>query len=325
MYCKKCGTYNSNDSLRCKKCGDYLVNQYLNDDLYNDYNNEQKHDQNSIDNRKSNSNNNSNKSNSKKSKNKKTKSSKKKKSKKDKKEFFNRNKENANNEKSRRNSSKNDKEVVVKNGCFSNAVIIFLVIFIFILMAICGGLGIYILNDKFVKVPDVIGLSEKDASKVLDDNGISYVIKEEKTTDTNKFGVVTSQDKEDGKYILKSSTITITIGTDDDSNNNNTNNNDNNDNNDTIILDNLVGKTKEEATNILDNNNINYDIVEIESSKEDGIVVKQSISAGEVITDNTILTIYISKHVDSYDDNNVTNSTDTSTTSTLDDNNTNNN
>ena len=29
MYCKKCGTYNSNNSLRCKKCGDYLVNQYL--------------------------------------------------------------------------------------------------------------------------------------------------------------------------------------------------------------------------------------------------------------------------------------------------------
>ena len=321
MYCKKCGAYNSNDSLRCKKCGDYLVNQYLNDDLdiYNDYNNEQKYNKNSTDNKKSNSNNNTNKSNSKKSKNKKTSSSKKKKSKKDKNGFFNKNRKTDNKEKSRRNISKNDKEGVVKNGCFANGVIIFLVIFIFILMAICGFLGIYILNDKFIKVPDVVGLSEKDASKVLDDNGISYVIKEEKTTDTNEFGVVTSQDKEAGKYILKSSTIAITIGSDDDSNNSNTNNNDNND---TIILDNLVGKTKEEATNILDNNNINYDIVEIESSEEDGIVVKQSISAGEVITDDTILTIYISKHVDSYDDNNVTNNTDTST---LDDNNTNNN
>lgn len=317
MYCKKCGTYNSNDSLRCKKCGDYFVNQYLNDDLDidNDYNNEQKHDQNSNNNRQSNSNNNSNKSNNKKSKNKKTKSSKKKKGKKDKKGFFNKNRETDNKEKSRRNINKNDKEVVVKNGCFSNVVIIFLVIFIFILIAICGILGIYILNDKFVKVPDVIGLTEKDASKVLDDNGISYVVKEEKTTDTNEFGIVTSQDKEAGKYILKSSTVTITIGSDDDSNNSNNNNDDK------IILDNLVGKTKEEAIKILDDNNINYDIVEIESSEENGIVVKQSISAGEIITDDTVLTIYISKHVDSSDDNNVTNNTDTST---LDDN-TNNN
>ena len=31
MYCKKCGTYNSNNNLICKKCNDYLVNQYLND------------------------------------------------------------------------------------------------------------------------------------------------------------------------------------------------------------------------------------------------------------------------------------------------------
>ena len=28
MYCKKCGTYNSNNSLRCRNCGDYFVNQF---------------------------------------------------------------------------------------------------------------------------------------------------------------------------------------------------------------------------------------------------------------------------------------------------------
>ena len=41
MYCKKCGTYNSNNSLKCKKCGDYFVNQYSSiEELEENINNE---------------------------------------------------------------------------------------------------------------------------------------------------------------------------------------------------------------------------------------------------------------------------------------------
>jgi hypothetical protein len=275
MYCKKCGTYNSNNSLRCKKCGDYFVNQYLNNNInYN--NNENNYDNTDIqESKKKNNNKNPKKKN-------KTKRSKPKIKKISKKHF---NKKNSNKKK---NKDKNSKEVIIKDSLFSKLLIFFLIIIIILLIIICSGLGLYIIKDKIVKVPDVVELNKDEAINILEKKQIKYSIEYEEVSDNDDVNIVLNQDKEPNQYILKNKIVTITVGS---------NNSDNLENKTTnsYILKNLIGKSKDEAIEILKNNNINYEIIEIESDEEKGIVIKQNPISGENIDSKSIVTLYISK------------------------------
>lgn len=317
MYCKKCGTYNSNNSLRCKKCGDYFVNQYLNDDIDSIKNSKDENitnkekDLNDKYNNNEKSNNNSN-SNNKSRKTKKKFNHKKK----DDHRLLKRDKDKDKHNKyehGSRNNKEKEQEVIVKTSCFSRIIILFLILLVFIFIIVCVGLGLYILNDKVVKIPDVVDLTEKDAIKILKDNNLNYKINEEKVQDVDEIGIVLEQDKKAGEYILKNKIVIITIGSnknkssiEDDSN---------------TTLENLVGKTKDEAINILRKKKIEYTINEVESFEVDGIVINQSPSYNSTISNDTVVTLYVAKHVDNKDmvDENTNDSISTNTTSENDD------
>ena len=296
MYCKKCGAYNSGNSLRCKNCGDYLVNQYNNTENIEEErkqdkinSNNDKHSNNK-DNKPSKNNNKHN------SRNKKEKVKYKKVKSRKKDSIFNKNKDK---DKSKKNNAKKnnyqEKEVIVKTSLFSEFMIFFLSLLVIALIAICSFLGLYILKDKVVMMPDVIGLNINDAKNILDENGISYSIQEKSTSDDNVDKVL-EQDPNSGKYIFKNKTVKITVGsnlnnkTHTDTNTNDTTSTNNNE----IILDNYVGLNLDDAINKLDNLHLKYEIRKTDEKGDINTVIKQSPSANSKINEDTTIILYIS-------------------------------
>lgn len=284
MYCKKCGTYNSNNNLICKKCKDYLVNQYLNDNQNTNY----KDNKNAVQNTNKNTNEISNYNQSKAHNNKqRTKKEKHKKKRKNKKQLFN-TKINKHNKHNKNNNKTINQETKNKSNFFSKIFISLLIILTILLTGICTLLGLYILNEKIVKMPNVLNLTKEDALKILSENEINYEIKEQNTQDESQINIVLNQNEKAGEYILKSKIVTITIGTQ-------KNTELPEEKKEFIILDNLIGKTKEQAIEILIKKNINYTIKEIESDENDNTVIDQEPLNNEKITKDTIVTLYISK------------------------------
>lgn len=296
MYCKKCGAYNSGNSLRCKNCGDYLVNQYNNTENIEEERKQDKINSNN-DKHSNNKNNNHTKNNNKhNSRNKKEKVKYKKVKSRKKDSIFNKNKDK---DKSKKNNAKKnnyqEKEVIVKTSLFSEFMIFFLSLLVIALIAICSFLGLYILKDKVVMMPDVIGLNINDAKNILDENGISYSIQEKSTSDDNVDKVL-EQDPNSGKYILKNKTVKIIVG----SNLNNKTHNDTNTNdttstnNNEIILDNYVGLNLDDVINKLDNLHLKYEIRKTDEKGDINTIIKQSPSANSKINEDTTIILYIS-------------------------------
>lgn len=284
MYCKKCGTYNSNNNLICKKCKDYLVNQYLNDNQNTNY----KDNKNAVQNTNKNTNEISNYNQSKAHNNKqRTKKEKHKKKRKNKKQLFN-TKSNKHNKHNKNNNKIINQETKNKSNFFSKIFISLLIILTILLTGICTLLGLYILNEKIVKMPNVLNLTKEDALKILSEHEINYEIKEQNTQDESQINIVLNQNEKAGEYILKSKIVTITIGTQ-------KNTELPEEKKEFVILDNLIGKTKEQAIEILIKKNINYTIKEIESDENDNTVIDQEPLNNEKITKDTIVTLYISK------------------------------
>lgn len=283
MYCKKCGSYNSNSALRCQKCKDYLVNQYLNNTPPENItqNNckldEEQNNQENIKKRKQ----------PRKSpqKSRKTKTKKKTKIK-------------HKNEK-QKNTTKT--EVIYKNSLSSKVLIFFLILTIIALIAVSAFLGLYILNDKLVKVPDVTNLTKEEATTILTQNKIKYIFEEEPTLDQTLNNIVTNQEISPNTYIKKSKQITITISIYQQENNTHNIQQDNDKN--LITIPNLIGKTKEDAITILEEKNLKYTITYVEDDK-DNIVIDQNPLENKEVPSTTNVTLYISKSKDTKEEPN---------------------
>ena len=260
MYCKKCGTYNSGNSLQCQNCHDNLIKQYI-EEIENKNHKRNSIQQNNIQLQQETPN--------KKEKIIKEKIVKKKsKPKKEKKSLFRHSNKNKRKKEKHSLSKQQEKtkEIIIKNNTLLKILIIFLTILTFILLITSLSLGLYIAKDKITTTPNLIGLTETDATKILKDKELNYKIINETPTNTENL-IVTDQSITTGKYILKGKTITITVAT--------------KENNQPKLesqlkLENLIGLSKENAIIKLTNNNIPYIIKEIPSEKEPDLVIDQT-------------------------------------------------
>lgn len=180
-------------------------------------------------------------------------------------------------EKEKRNKNRNKNEVVIVNKMsFLQK------FFVFILFLIClgfaglsGFLAYHIYTTELATVPSVIGLSEEEATKKLEDIGFKVSVKEEITDD---YGYVLDQSIEAGELVFKYKKINITVGVKDDK----------------IIMPNLVGLHLESAESFLKEQNIKYEIEYVEDETEN-IVLKQSVKENKEITNDTVIKLTVSK------------------------------
>ena len=128
-------------------------------------------------------------------------------------------------------------------------------------------------------VPNTVGKSKEDAIKLLETAKLKYEIIEEESKKIEA-GYVVSQETEPDTTVFAGDTIVIHVST----------------GTKKISVSSVVGKTEDEAKSTLTalglNVNITYDE---DTSKENGLVLKQSIDAGKEVEDGTGITLTVNK------------------------------
>ena len=136
------------------------------------------------------------------------------------------------------------------------------------------------LGQNLVKVPKVTGLTQDDATKQLEDLGLVVNVEE---TYSNKVeaGYVIEQSVKENEEIDAGESITIKVskGTE------------------KVTVPNLTGKTESEAKTAIKDAGLKLKTVVTteDTTKEDGVVVKQSLEAGTEVEKNATITITVNK------------------------------
>ena len=128
-------------------------------------------------------------------------------------------------------------------------------------------------------VPDLAGKTEEEAIKLLETAKLKYEIVEEESKKIEA-GYVVSQETESGKNVYAGDTVVIHVSTGVKKSS----------------VTSVIGKSEEEAKNTLTSLglkvNIGYDE---DTSKENGVVLKQSLDAGKEVEEGTEITLTVNK------------------------------
>ena len=136
-------------------------------------------------------------------------------------------------------------------------------------------------GTETVEVPDVVGKTREEAEKLLKDAGLVAEITEE-NDEKVEAGIVLSQDIEDGETVNKGSTVNLVVSKGSGIVN--------------VEVPSLVGKTEQEARNLLTEAGLKVNVVNDEDeSKNDGVVLRQSKDAGTEVQEGTTITITVNK------------------------------
>jgi len=136
-------------------------------------------------------------------------------------------------------------------------------------------------GTETVEVPDVVGKTREEAEKLLKDAGLVAEITEE-NDEKVEAGIVLSQDIEDGETVNKGSTVKLVVSKGSAIVN--------------VEVPSLVGKTEQEARNLLTEAGLKVNVVNDEDeSKNDGVVLRQSKDAGTEVQEGTTITITVNK------------------------------
>ena len=130
-----------------------------------------------------------------------------------------------------------------------------------------------------VTVPKVIGMKQEDAIKALEDLGLQVEIIEENNKKVEE-GYVIEQDIKANEKINAGETIKITVskGTE------------------KATIPTIVGKSEEEAKTILEGANLKVTVnYEEDSSKQEGIVLKQDPASGKTVDAGSTVTLSVNK------------------------------
>ena len=132
-----------------------------------------------------------------------------------------------------------------------------------------------------VTVPKVIGMEKDEAIETLEKLNLKVQVEEE-TSKKVEEGIITKQDINEGTKVSAGDTVTITvsIGTGIKQ----------------VSVPSVTGKREEDATNELKNAGLTVKVAyEEDTTKDNGVVLKQSKSAGETVDENTEITITVNK------------------------------
>ena len=128
-------------------------------------------------------------------------------------------------------------------------------------------------------VPKVVGMTEEEAIAALEEANLQYEIVEEASSKVEA-GYVISQDIEEDTVIYAGDTVTITVST----------------GVAMITVTSVIGDTESAATKELEDLGLNVIITEDEDkSKDNGTVIKQSISAGTEVEEGTSITLTVNQ------------------------------
>ncbi len=194
-----------------------------------------------------------------------------------------------------KNKQYNDKP---KSNIFTKILLLFFILLSIGLLVIASILGYHYYEENNIEVPNVIGYSYEEATVILDTANLSYEMKEVETTNQEEIGIVIKQSKKGGSKTHENAIITLTVGVLDNH----------------VTVPDVIDMTLEEATSILNENNISYRIeYEETTDEENNTVIKQSIRAGKKIENTEIITITVARNTNnnSDTDNNETNNEET--------------
>ena len=128
-------------------------------------------------------------------------------------------------------------------------------------------------------VPKVIGMSEDDAIKALEKAKLKYQIVEEESKKIEA-GYVISQETEQDSKVYAGDTVVIHVSTGVKKS--------------SVVS--VIGKTEEEAKKALEDLGLKVTVAyEEDSSKDNGVVLKQSINAGKEVEQGSSITITVNK------------------------------
>ena len=149
-----------------------------------------------------------------------------------------------------------------------------------------GGTIAYskITNPKEVLLPNLVGISEEDAKKQLEDLGLKLEVSSEEFNSDYAEGYIISQDPlySDNYNIKKGTTIKVVVSKGIE---------------ESTVPD-LKGKSQEDAIKLLEDANLKYQIVEEESKKiEAGYVISQETDANKKVNAGDTVIIHVSTGV----------------------------
>jgi len=150
----------------------------------------------------------------------------------------------------------------------------------------------YLTKEKTIYIPDVTKLKKDEATNKIEQKGIKYKIEEEGETNERDIGMVIKQLPVEGKYRESefnsdfSGQIKLTVGV-----------------RSGVKMPSLIGKSKEEAIEILESNNLSlYNITTKETTKENvNKVIEQSPSAGVKVDSGSDVYLVVGAKSKEYD------------------------
>ncbi|MGH2331016.1 Stk1 family PASTA domain-containing Ser/Thr kinase [Thermoanaerobacter mathranii] len=154
---------------------------------------------------------------------------------------------------------------------------------ILLLMASLSYGTIYVLNDFFkvndVVVPNIVGLSLNQASKILSDHNLNMEISEEQYSDKPE-NTILSQDPSQGSVVKAGSTVYVVISK----------------GRQVVVVPNVINKDYLEAKNILENMGLKANIiVQYNDQFAKGYVFDQNPRQGVQVEYKTAIDLYVSK------------------------------
>ncbi len=183
-------------------------------------------------------------------------------------------------------------------GIVAGVVIIGLVIFLLINIFRSGSTSTGD-TEEGIEVPDVSGMTYDEAKETLNELGLGISIQGYEDSDTVDEDDIISQDPEEGETVEENTTVYVTISNGEDKDSSSTSKEEEEEDEETekTTMPDVTGMTEEKAQSTLETAGISYGTTTYvyDDDVEAGDVISTDPSAGEEVTDSTVVTLTVSR------------------------------